>query len=221
MKLNPNAVDEAERQRAETFLKHAVDEASYLGARGMAFLAGKWEEKTKERAYSQLLKTTIQVCRYAEEKGLKVELELFDHDVDKAVLMGPASYGAAFAADVRRQCGNFGLLADLSHMPLTRETAREGIPAIRPYLTHLHFGNAVTKPGCPGYGDKHPRMGFPGGCNDVPELLDFLQVLKEEGFFREEDPLPMSMEVTVMDGESEDAVLAGTKRAFNRAWALL
>lgn len=49
MKLNPNAVDEAERQRAETFLKHAVDEASYLGARGMAFLAGKWEEKTKER----------------------------------------------------------------------------------------------------------------------------------------------------------------------------
>jgi len=175
----------------------------------------------KERAYSQLLKTTIQVCRYAEEKGLKVELELFDHDVDKAVLMGPASYGAAFAADVRRQCGNFGLLADLSHMPLTRETAREVIPAIRPYLTHLHFGNAVTKPGCPGYGDKHPRMGFPGGCNDVPELLDFLQVLKEEGFFREEDPLPMSMEVTVMDGESEDAVLAGTKRAFNRAWALL
>lgn len=25
MKLNPNAVDEAERQRAETFLKHAVE----------------------------------------------------------------------------------------------------------------------------------------------------------------------------------------------------
>ena len=49
MKLNPNAVDEAERQRAETFLKHAVDEASYLGARGMAFLAGKWEEKTKKK----------------------------------------------------------------------------------------------------------------------------------------------------------------------------
>ena len=48
-----------------------------------------------------------------------------------------------------------------------------------------------------------------------------IRQLKEEGFFREEDPLPMSMEVTVMDGESEDAVLAGTKRAFNRAWALL
>ena len=31
----------------------------------------------------------------------------------------------------------------------------------------------------------------------------------------------MSMELTVMDGESEDEVLAGTKRAFNRAWALL
>lgn len=221
MKLNPNAVEEEERLRAETFLKRAVDEAAYLGARGIAFLAGKWDESTKEQAYAQLLKTTVHVCQYAEEKGLMVELELFDYDVDKAVLMGPAPYGAAFAADVRKQCKNFGLLADLSHMPLTRETAREVIPEIRPYLTHLHFGNAVTEPGRPGYGDKHPRLGFPGGCSDVPELLDFLRVLKEEGFFREEDPLPMSMEVTVMEGESEEMVLAGTKRVFDRAWALL
>ena len=56
---------------------------------------------------------------------------------------------------------------------------------------------------------------------NVKTLNRTIRQLKEEGFFREEDPLPMSMEVTVMDGESEDAVLAGTKRAFNRAWALL
>ena len=73
-------------------------------------------------------------------------------------------------------------IRDRSHMPLTRETAREVIPAIRPYLTHLHFGNAVTKPGCPGYGDKHPRMGFPGSCNDVPEPVSYthLDVYKRQ-----------------------------------------
>ena len=40
-KLNPNALDEAERMKAEATLKEALDEAEYLGARGIAFLAGK------------------------------------------------------------------------------------------------------------------------------------------------------------------------------------
>ena len=68
-KLNPNALDEAERLKAEATLKEAVDEAEYLGARGIAFLAGKWQEETKEQAYCQLLKTTRNVCDYAAEKG--------------------------------------------------------------------------------------------------------------------------------------------------------
>lgn len=54
-KLNPNAIDEAERLKAEATLIEAVDEAQYLNAKGIAFLAGKWEEATKEQADFQLL----------------------------------------------------------------------------------------------------------------------------------------------------------------------
>ena len=61
-KLNPNAIDEAERQKAEATLLEAIDEAEYFGAKGIAFLAGKWEEETKEEAYQQLLKTTRNLC---------------------------------------------------------------------------------------------------------------------------------------------------------------
>ena len=43
-KLNPNDLDEAGRQQAENTLKAALDEAEFLGARGIAFLAGKWTE---------------------------------------------------------------------------------------------------------------------------------------------------------------------------------
>ena len=50
-KLNPNALDESERQKAEDALKGAIDEAAYLGATAMAFLAGHWDEATKEQAY--------------------------------------------------------------------------------------------------------------------------------------------------------------------------
>ena len=220
-KLNPNAIDEAERQKAEATLIQAVDEAEYLGAKGIAFLAGKWDEATKDQAYEQLLKTTRAVCDYAAAKNMNVELEVFDFDMDKAVLIGPAPYAAKFAADMRTSHNNFGLLVDLSHFPTTYETSQFVIRTLRPYITHFHFGNAVVKPGYDGYGDLHPRMGYPNSANDTAELLDFFRVLKEEGFFNAEKPYVLSMEVSPRPGEDEDIVIANTKRVLNRAWALL
>ena len=67
-KLNPNDINEEGRKAAEATLIEAVDEAEYLGAKGIAFLAGKWEEETKDLAYAQLLKTTRAVCDYASKK---------------------------------------------------------------------------------------------------------------------------------------------------------
>ena len=154
-------------------------------------------------------------------KGMNVELEVFDYDVDKAALIGPAPFAARFAADIRMTHPNFGLLVDLSHFPICHECARDVIRTCRPYITHLHFGNAVVEEGKPMYGDKHPRLGYPNSANDIPQLVDFLQVLKEEGFFRADDPLVLSMEVTLAPGEDDEYVLANTKRCLNRAWALV
>lgn len=220
-KLNPNAIGEAERVQAEKTLLEAVDEAEYLGAKGIAFLSGKWERNAKAEAYQQLLKTTRNVCDYAAVKGMNVELEVFDFDMDKAALIGPAPYAAQFAADIRTTHNNFGLLVDLSHFPTTYETSRFVIRTLRPYITHFHFGNAVVQKGCDGYGDLHPRFGYPNSANDTPELLDYLKVLREEGFFDAVSPYVLSMEVSPRPGEDEDIVLANTKRVLKRAWALL
>ena len=220
-KLNPNDVDEEGRKKAENVLIEAVDEAEYLGAKGIAFLAGKWQRETKEQAYQQLLKTTIHVCQYAAKKDMLVELEVFDYDVDKAALIGPAPLAARFASDVRLVCPNFGLLVDLSHFPICHETAKDVICTCRPYITHLHFGNAVADPNAEGYGDLHQRLGYPGSANDIPQLLDFLEVLKVEGFFNAKNPMVLSMEVSPTKDEDEAIVLANTKRCLNRAWAML
>lgn len=219
--LNPNDVDEEGRKKAEETLLEAIDEAQYMGAKGIAFLAGKWNEETKEEAYSQLLKTTRNICSYAAEKNMMVELEVFDFDMDKAALIGPAPYAAEFAADMRKTHNNFGLLVDLSHFPTTYETSRFVIQTLKPYITHLHFGNAVVIKGCEAYGDKHPRFGFPNSANDTDQLVDFLTVLKQEGFFRPQDPLVLSMEVTPWGDEDGDIILANTKRVLKRAWALV
>ena len=64
-------------------------------------------------------------------------------------------------------------------------------------------------------------MGYPNSANDTAELLDFLRILKEEGFFNAEEPYVLSMEVQPRPGENEKVVLANTKRVLNHAWAML
>ena len=220
-KLNPNDLSEGGRKQAEATLIEAVDEAQFLGAKGIAFLAGKWSPETKEEAYQQLLKTTRAVCDYAKTKGMMVELEVFDFDMDKAALIGPAPLAARFAADMRLYHNNFGLMVDLSHFPTTYETSQFVIRTLRPYITHFHIGNAVVKEGCEAYGDQHPRFGYPNSANDVEQLVDFFTVLKEEGFFNAANPYVLSFEVKPWKDEDADIILANTKRVINRAWAMV
>ena len=219
--LNPNDINEEGRKKAEATLIEAIDEAEYLGAKGIAFLAGKWEIETKNQAYSQLLKTTRNLCDYAAKKDMMIEIEVFDYDMDKAALIGPAPYAAQFAADMRITHNNFGLLVDLSHFPTTYETSKFVVQTLRPYITHFHIGNAVVEKGCEAYGDQHPRFGFPNSANDVEELVDFFTVLKEEGFFNAKNPYVLSLEVKPWGDEDGDIILANTKRVIDRAWALL
>ena len=220
--LNPNHLDESERQKAESTLIEAIDEAYSIGSGGIAFLAREYEESTKEASYAQLLKTTRTLCDYAATKNMIVELEVFDYDIAKKSLIGPAPYAARFAADVRTTHSNFGLLIDLSHIQMTYESPEFVVRTLRPYLTHFHIGNTVCADSSAlGYGDEHQRFGFPGGSNDVQELLTFLRILKNEGFFNAQDPYVLSFEVKPWQDEDPDIVVANAKRTLNRAWALL
>ena len=169
-----------------------------------------------------LQKTVTAVCRYAWTKGIGVELEVFDHDIAKKALLGPAPLAARFAAQVRESCPNFGLMADLSHFPMTYETSAQVIPVLRPYLTHFHIGNTVCQdPAAEAYGDEHPRFGFPNSSNDVPQVLDFLRQLRANGFFCPERPYILTFEIKPWAAEDADIVIANAKRTLNRAWALL
>jgi len=220
--LNPNAVDEAERLKAEAALLEGADESAALGSPTVGMLAGHWTEDTREVCLEQLEKTVISLCRYAQTRGLRVELEVFDHDIAKKALLGPAPLAARFAARVRAVCPNFGLMADLSHFPMTYETSEQVIPVLRPYLTHFHIGNTVCRdPLAEAYGDEHPRFGFPNSSSDVPQVLDFLRVLRANGFFCPQSPYPLTFEIKPWQGEDAELVIANAKRTLQRAWSLL
>lgn len=219
---NPNDLDEEGRKVAEEILLAGVDEAVELGSPTMGMLAGRWTKETRQQCFEQLRKTVTNVCRYAKEKGILVELEIFDHDIAKCALLGPAPLSGAFAAEIRSQCPNFGLMVDLSHIPMTRETSAQVLDTLRPYITHFHMGNTVCDdPEKSAYGDEHPRFGFPGSSNDMSQVLEYLRMLRKNGFFCAEHPYPLTFEVKPWHGEDVETVLANAKRVLRRAWALL
>lgn len=220
--LNPNSLDETEREKAVRVLKEQIDSAYDLGAGGMAFLSGKdpGEDQCKE-AMVALAQSCQELCDYAKSQGdLSVELETFDYDIDKKALIGPAEMAVEVAEMVNRN--NFGLLLDLSHFPIQHESTFLALTTASDYLTHVHMGNCIKKEGVPGYGDAHPRFGHPDGENGVYELANFLEVLFEIDFLGCEDDLPIvSFEVKPMEGESSEVVVANAKRTLTEAWAMI
>lgn len=221
--LNINDLNEEGRLKALENLKEGIDEAYEIGASGFAFLSGKYEEATKEDSYQALVKSTHEICSYVKSKGnMRVALEVFDYDVDKKSLIGPADITLRFAKEIREQHAHFGLMVDLSHIPLIHETVEESLLPVKDYIIHAHIGNCVMKsPEMPAFGDAHPRFGFPNGENDVDEVVHYLQVLFDIGFLNAEKPPIVSFEIKPFGDEDPDVVVANAKRTLNEAWARL
>ena len=221
-KLNLNSFDEAERKEAVNEVKAGVDEAYEIGAKGLAFLSGKDPGKGERDQASKLLISSIkEICNYAKSKGdLRIVLEIFDREIDKKCLIGPAKDARRVAEEVRKKFDNFGLMVDLSHLPLLNETPTEAIIPIKDYLVHAHIGNCILRDKKhPGYGDQHPRFGIIGGENDVKELTEFLKVLLNIGFLNPKNPPIVSFEVKPLAGEISEVVIANAKRVLKEAWA--
>jgi len=219
--LNPNSLDEDERETAVEVLKGQIDEAHYMGAGRMAFLSGKHPGAEKrDAAVDALIRTIRELCDYAATKDMGITLEAFDTEIDKKALMGTSAESAALAAAVERD--NFGILPDLSHLPLLGETPEQCAEALKDHVVHLHVGNcAMRDENHPAYGDVHPRFGIEGGENDVEELARYLKAFMDVGFLNGKHQPFMSFEVKPLEGESSEVVIANAKRTLNQAWAMI
>jgi sugar phosphate isomerase/epimerase len=220
--LNLNSFNEEERKMAVREIKAGVDEAYEIGAKSLAFLSGKDPgEEGREQALKLLISSIKEICDYAKSKGnLKITLEIFDRDIDKKCLIGPANEARKLAAEIRKEFDNFGLMVDLSHLPLLNETPAQAIMPIKDYLVHAHMGNCIMRDKeHPGYGDQHPRFGIAGGENDTEELVVFLRTLLKIGFLNDKNPPIVSFEVKPLAGETSEVVIANAKRVLKEAWA--
>lgn len=222
-RLDPGSAEPEMRSRLLDIMKTHVDQALELGAGSVAMVSGP--DSGSRRARADALERTAdlvaEVCHYSSlHDGPEILLEVFDREIDKKALIGPAETALRLGELVyARGSDNFGLLADLSHLPLLGETPAEALEPVQDYLKAAHLGNAVLKPGHPLYGDKHPGFGTPEGVNKVDQTRDFIHVLKNIGFLRRKDPPVVSYEIRPQQGERIEVMIAAAHRVLRRAWA--
>ncbi|MCX8053370.1 MAG: sugar phosphate isomerase/epimerase [Armatimonadetes bacterium] len=226
-KLNLNDPDEDGRKRAVEQVKAGIDEAIELGASGLAFLSGRDPgQADRARGMELLTESVREICDYARSRGdLTVALETFDQvEYGKNTILGPTRNAVAFAEKIKSDYPNFGLMLDLSHLPLLGESVDEMLSPAKDVLIHVHIGNCVMRdPSHPAYGDEHPRFGIAGGENGVDELAAFIEGLFRIGYLDGKSVRPLSFEVKPIAafGESSEVVIANAKRTLNKAWAMV
>ena len=222
-KSNLNALDEGERTKAVALVRGCIDQAAELGAKRVAVLSGPYPGAADEAAAKRsLVASLLDLCAYGRGKSIGITLETFDRAIEKKALAGPTALCVEIAQAVRQEFPEFGLMLDLSHIPLVGESIRECLTTGRGYLVHAHIGNCVLRDKAhPAYGDQHPRFGIEGGENDTPQVIEFLRVLFDIGFLGGTNRPFLSFEVKPLPGEDADAVVTGTKRVFAEAWAAL
>ncbi len=221
--LDLNALDEESRMAAIDAVKQGIDQAAELGAEGCAVLSGPDPGLAhREQGTDRLVDSLKWLCDYAAQTGdLPILLETFDRKpFGKNCLIGPSEEAAEVARRVREHFPSFGLMLDLSHLPLLEESPRQAIGTLGDMLAHAHIGNCVMRDADhPAYGDNHPRFGVPGGENDVLELAEYLRALLDAGFLDPDHRPILSFEVKPLAGESVEALIAGSKRTLAHAWA--
>lgn len=217
--LDLNHSDTLERQRAVHAAMRAVDEAADMGCRAAGVLSGKVTDD-KTAAKERLIDSLKQLCAYAASRNVRIVLESFDQvDYGKNCLIGPTADAVAVSKAVRQDAPGFGLLLDLSHLPLLQETPAQALIMAGDHLVHAHIGNcAMDDPSHPAYGDNHPRFGAPGTRVDTPQIAEFLRALLDIGYATKEKRGVVSFEVKPMAGESSDEILSESKRKFEEAW---
>ena len=219
-KLNLNHFDAAERKKAVDQVKACIDEAAEVGAGAVAVLSGVDPGERREEAFKLLVDSVKELCGHAKAKGLRFILESFDSKYDKKCLIGPAKDALALCKAVRKDYRDFGIMVDLSHLPIQDESPKKSLGTLKKdNIAHIHIGNSVKQQGHVAYGDQHPRFGLPGGENDVPQLVEFLKALFEIGYLGKGKWPVVAFEVKPLAGETSGAVIASAKRTLLEAWA--
>ena len=172
----------------------------------------------KNKSHGDLsVNIAMQLSRELNLKPLDIIVETFDdREYAKNRLIGPTNLAVSFAKEIKTDFNNFGLLLDLSHIPILEEDFVESLKIAKDFIKHIHIGNCILKDkDHPAFGDNHPRFGIVNGENDMAVLTDFIKALIEIDYFKKAGAT-LIFEVKPLPGEDPELTIAGSKRFLSR-----
>ena len=221
--LDLNHEDRFKRREAVDAVKRVIEQAYELGAAGFAVLSGRDPGEEKRAAARDLLvDSLVQIAAELHAQGrMRLVLETFDRKpFGKNCLIGPSAEAVEVARRVREKFPDFGLMIDLSHLPLIGETSEQCVSTVREHLVHAHMGNCVMRdPKHPMYGDMHPPFGDPAGENGVEQLTGYLAALLKHGYLDKKKRPILSFEVSPYGDWTPEKLWEQSKETLEKAWS--
>ena len=225
-KLDINSGNHEIRNKSVDILKKLIDEAYQMDAESFVFVSGPKSAEASLKSQLKLIKISIDgLCSYnlrvAKDYGknpMDMILETFDQKpFAKNRLIGPTDISIELARNIKEKFNNFGLLLDLSHLPILGEDYKDSLVKAKEHINHIHIGNCILKDSNhAAYGDEHPRFCIEKGEICVEELAGFLKILNEVGYLSSLKNA-VSFEVKPLKGEDPDITIAGSKRVLLKA----
>ncbi len=207
-------------------MKKLIDEAYQMDAESFVFVSGPRSAEASLESQLELIKLSIdKLCRYnlkiANDYGknpMDMILETFDQKpFAKNRLIGPTDIAVELTRNIKEKFDDFGLLLDLSHLPILGEDYKDSLVKAKEYIKHIHIGNCIIKDKKHiAYGDEHPRFCIDQGEISTGELAGFIKTLDEIGYLSNPKNA-ISFEVKPLEGEDPDITIAGSKRTLLRA----
>ncbi len=189
-KLDPNSLDETQRQKAVAVLKEFVDRAYFLRAEKLLICSGPDPGSTdRKRAKRQLIKSLNELLDHTQSVKSDYLLELifenYDRDLHMKRLLGPTSETVEVISEIRKNYKNISLIFDQSHIRLLGENQKESLLLAKDCLGHVHLANCLIKDRShPQWGDGHPLFNMKGSEMGTDDIIDLLASLFQIGYLR-------------------------------------
>lgn len=213
-KLSLSDFDSDIRRRSIETMKKIVDIAASRNLGTVAVCSGPdLGLERRDEAKKLFIDSLRNICNYAAQRGVMIIVEAFDRDCDKRLLVGPVKEAAEIVRAVRAECSNIGLMWDLSHAPMLKETP-EDLESVKDVLAHIHIGCSKLVDGK--YLDTHPVFYGPGAVNGIDEVKALLRKLLEIGYKG-----MVSFEVRPEDGQTAEGVIVTSKGVLVSAYLRL
>lgn len=183
--LNLSDLEEENRKLAVEKVKEMIAIATRTNAEFIGIASGKMIDGKRKEGLDQFEKTIRELVEYIDQKhfSIKILIEPLDAFAHKKNVLGDTLTTKAFLSRFDPsffEHQKVSISWDSAHVALNKDDFKESIECLAPYISRVHFANAILDESHPRFGDWHIDLCKEGFLNQevaktVLETLDHVR----------------------------------------------